>query len=68
MLLEDPARVLLDEGVQVLVCARERVERMYGCRVAVVGDCVVAEDFENYFQRQIVELRHGGGVVRSCAG
>lgn len=68
ILPEKTARVFLDEGVEVLVGARERIERMYWCRRAIVGDCVVAEDFEDNFEWKIVDTGHGGGWVLSCAG
>lgn len=42
MLLEESARVFLDESIDMLIRARERVEGMYGRRMAIVRDGVVA--------------------------
>lgn len=68
MLLEETARVFFDKGVEVLVGARERVERMVGCRIAVVGNGVVAEDLEDDFEWEVVKFRHGQDLLMSYAG
>jgi len=60
---EEVARVFFDDGVEMLVCCGEGVERVGGERGVEVGFCV-GEDGEEDFGWESVEARHA--AKREC--
>jgi hypothetical protein len=60
MLLEQAACVFFDDGVELLVCAGEDVERVQGCRTPVLGERIVIENFNEDFEWERVEFRDHG--------
>ena len=67
MAFEEVARVFFDDGVEVLVCCREGVERVGGERGIKVG-LGVGEDGEEDFWWESVEVRHAGMGMRNDFG
>jgi hypothetical protein len=66
VLLEQAASVFLDDGVQVLGCASDSVERVWGRGTSVVRNRSVVQNFKQDLGRQVVKRRHGARWRHRC--